>query len=439
MCELALRIEGASFEEEYVDLQREAVLGPLGSSSSLESPREPAQAILLTGATGFVGRFLLWQLLRDTQATIYCLVRGGPASEASRRLRSTLATWDLWRDQFEHRIVAIPGDLRLPRLGMDESDYQLVCHRVDTIYHCGTSMNHLETYAMAKAANVDSARALLTIATTHRLKRVNFISTLGVFRAPSSSTMRVVNETTPIEQECQPASMGYVASKWVAEQIFMLASEQGIPCNIFRIGLVWADSEQGRYDELQRGYRILKSCLLSGVGIENFRFEMPPTPVDYVARAVVTLASRHPEGKRTFHISASKQPTRGTFESWNDVAQEPLELLPLYDWTRRIKQVHDAGYSLPIVPLIEYTFAMDEQTFFEQRHAAGYERIVFDCTRTQRELEAVGIVTPLLDDELIERTLSSLLARDVDLERVRYSRLPVQPLHAAAATAQRCG
>lgn len=66
--------------------------------------------------------------------------------------------------------------------------------------------------------------------------------------------------------------MGYVASKWVAEKMYMLANERGIPCNIFRVGLVWADSERGRYDELQRGYRILKS---SGYGIENFRFEMP--------------------------------------------------------------------------------------------------------------------------------------------------------------------
>lgn len=417
--ELAMRLGGTSFEEQYIDLQREAVLGPINHSPLSKPQYGREQAILLTGATGFVGRFLLWQLLQDTQATIYCLVRGRTQVEADRRLRITLGKWDLWSEKAEHRMIPVSGDLRLERLGLDKSTYELLCDRVDTIYHCGTSMNHLETYAMAKAANVDSARELLTIATTHKLKRINFISTLGVFRTTGGSSKRVVNEDTPIDEERYPSSMGYAGSKWVAEKIFMLASKRGIPCNIFRVGLVWADSEQGRYDELQRGYRILKSSLLAGVGIENFHFEMPPTPVDYVARAIVHLASRHPDGQRIFHISASRQAPRGTFESWNDVAAEPLELVSFYAWTQRIKQLHQAGNSLPIVPLIEYSFLMDEKTFLEQRQAMADGRVVFSCDRTHMELEEAGIIAPVLDGRLVELAIRSMLSRDVDMEQLR--------------------
>src|SRR5690606_14330742 len=127
--------------------------------------RVPARAVLLTGGTGFVGRFLLTQLLQEEPATIYCLVRSDSRQQALSRLRAALAKWDLWRDEFEARIIAIPGDLRRPRLGIDEVTWRLLCRKVDSIYHCATSMNHLETYAMAKAANVDSVREVLAYAT----------------------------------------------------------------------------------------------------------------------------------------------------------------------------------------------------------------------------------------------------------------------------------
>src|SRR5262249_1059531 len=162
--------------------------------------------------------------------------------------------------------------------------YETLCRDTGDIYHCATSMNHLETYAMAKRTNVEGSRELLKLATQARPKTVNYISTLGVFSSGTDED-RVVSEATPIDRERHRTAGGYVGSKWVGEKIFMTAAARGIPCNIFRLGLVWADTEQGRYDELQRGYRIFKSCLLSGCGIENYRYEMAPTPVDYVARA----------------------------------------------------------------------------------------------------------------------------------------------------------
>src|SRR6202011_2169482 len=120
-------------------------------------------------------------------------------------------------------------------------------------------------------------------------------------------------------------SHGYAAGKWVGEKIFKTASERGIPCNIFRLGLVWPDTEQGRYDELQHDYRLFKSCLLSGLGIENYRPEMPPTPVDYVARAIAFLANRYCDGHGIFHISSSNQMVGGMFERVNEVLGTALK------------------------------------------------------------------------------------------------------------------
>jgi thioester reductase-like protein len=331
-------------------------------------------------------------------------------------LRQTLVKWDLWRAEFDSRIVAIPSDLRLPQLGLDAATHRMLCDRIGTIYHCATSMNHLETYQMAKTANVDANRELLAIATQRRPKLVNYVSTLGVFGHQPGVVRRVVNEDASIDHEQHYASRGYVASKWVGEKLFLLASARGIPCNIFRLGLAWADTQQGRYDELQRGYRILKSCLLSGYGIENFAFEMPPTPVDYAARAMVHLARRHPGGGGVFHISSATQMAAGVFECCNELFGSSLALLPWYEWIGEMKRLHAAGMSLPIVPLIEFAFGMSESAFSDYQRGLHAWRVHWDCARTHRELDGSGIFAPALDEELLKLCIEGMLARDAELQ-----------------------
>lgn len=418
--ELASYIRGGRAADELVDLTSEAVLderivaleGRVGT---------PVRKVLLTGGTGFVGRFLLAQLLKDTEATVYCLVRSPSQAQATARVRTTLMQWDLWREEFESRVVAVQGDLRLPRLGVDSRTYEMLGQDMDSIYHCGTSMNHLETYAMAKAANVEAAKELLSLATSHRPKQINYISTLSIFTPSIAGAARVVNEDSPIDAERHRHSQGYVASKWVAEKIFMEASARGIPCNIFRMGLIWADTEQGRYDELQHVYRVIKSCLLSGYGIENHRYEMAPTPVDYAVRAVVFLAGRHLEGGRRFHIASSHQPIDGLFERCNEVLGTALELKSYYGWVREIKRLHEAGQSLPAVPVLGSAFSMDEESFTKyQRSQSGHVNL--DCARTHQELECAGIVAPVLDDELLKVSLEDMYSRDADLREVAARR-----------------
>jgi amino acid adenylation domain-containing protein/thioester reductase-like protein len=414
---LAKRIQGGETADQLVDLLQEAALGrEIIGKPGVHGVRP--KAVLLTGATGFVGRFLMAQLLQDTDATLHCLVRARSAQHAMNRIKVTLSKWDLWRDDFEGRIVPVAGDLSLPRLGVDDSTYGELSRDTDRIYHCGTSMNHLETYAMAKAANVGGAKELLKLATCHTPKSINYISSLGVFRSSGADTTRIVDELTPIDDERHSMSGGYSASKWVGEKIFMIASERGIPCNIFRLGLVWSDTRLGRYDELQWGYRIIKSCLLSGCGIRNYRFDMAPTPVDYVARAVVYLANRHFEGGGIFHISSSDQVAGGLFERWNETGDTSLKLLEFYDWTREMKRLHHEGQTLPEVPLIEFTFSMDESTFHRHQRAAGSAQIRFSCTRTYKELEEAGIIAPVLNDHLLRISLKSMISRDSELRRL---------------------
>jgi amino acid adenylation domain-containing protein/thioester reductase-like protein len=414
--ELAARIGGRAPTDELIDLSKEAHLGDAIRATS-GSRSVPVKTVLLTGCTGFVGRFLLEQLLRDTDATIHCLVRARSHQQATSRLRTTLVKWNLWRDEFERRIVTIPGDLGLPRLGINEATYRALADDVDSIYHCATSMNHLETYAMAKPTNVDGVNELLKLATHRKAKLFNYISTLGVFSSAGADNNRVVNERSPIENEKHPTSHGYVGSKWVGEALIMAASQRGIPCNIFRLGLVWADTQQGRYDERQREYRVYKSCLLSGYGIKNYRYEMAPTPVDYVARAVVFLSNHHSNGRGIFHISSSSSMVDGVFELCNEIAGTSLELLPFYEWICEIKRLHSEGNSLPAVPLVEFAFSMDEEAFYKHQRRIESSQRQFDSARTHQELECAGIVAPVLSDDLFRVYVENMFSRDDELRK----------------------
>jgi myxalamid-type nonribosomal peptide synthetase MxaA len=167
---------------------------------------------------------------------------------------------------------------------------------------------------------------------------------------------------------------------------------------------------------LQREYRVFKSCLLSGCGIRDYRYDLAPTPVDFVASAVVYLASRRPEGRGIFHLSSDGSADH-IFERCNEVAGTSLRLLPHYSWIGEIKRLHRLGESLPIVPLIESVFTMDEASFDERQRSMRSTRTRIDCSATHRELERAGIVVPPFSDALLRSFVDWLLTRDVDLAR----------------------
>jgi len=408
---MAARIYSEAAEEPLVDLAQESALEANIVAAS-DHRGATSAVVLLTGCTGFVGRFLLAQLLRDPGVKIYCLVRAKSTQQAATRLKATLVKWRLWKDEYDRRVVAICGDMGAPALGLSAPVYHTLCREIDSIYHCATSMNHLESYMMAKPQNVDGVRELLRIASHGRPKLVNYISTQSVFSSHGMRAPRVVSEDSPIEYERHPASNGYAASKWVGEKILMNASERGIPCNIFRLGLVWADSRQGRYDELQREYRLVESCLESGYGIRNYRFPAPPTPVDYVTRSIVFLANQHPQGQGIFHLSSPEsQKSDEVFESYNRIAGLGLELLSFYDWICEIKAMHAAGRSLSVVPLVEFAFSMNERSFNEYLERAELARITFDCSRTYQELEIGGITARAPEADSIRAYLDGILSR----------------------------
>src|SRR5262249_32775109 len=141
---------------------------------------EPGR-VFLTGATGFLGPFLLNDLLRQTRAEIYCLVRSDTVEEGKRRLRESLDAYGLWEEGLGGRIVAGPGALSRPLLGLSREQFDQLAAGTDAVFHNGAQVHMVSPYETLKAANVLGTREVLRLACQSRTKPVHYISTVSVF------------------------------------------------------------------------------------------------------------------------------------------------------------------------------------------------------------------------------------------------------------------
>ncbi len=162
--------------------------------------RSDCKDILLTGSTGFLGAYLLDELLKQTDANIYCLVRS---------ISST--------NTFQSRVFYLHGDLALPHLGLNEDQYSMLVSTIRSIYHCGAAVNFFKSYNELRAVNVFGTVELIKLSYLANC-RINYISTLSVLDRNTQS--------------------GYVQSKQVAEHLLKQASEKGLLVTILRPGKI---------------------------------------------------------------------------------------------------------------------------------------------------------------------------------------------------------
>ena len=285
----------------YLDLRAEARLDraiqPIGAAVAPSDVRK----VLVTGGAGFVGRFLVWKMLSETQYDVTVLVLAASQEEADRSLFGTLEQYGLWRSEFAGRLTAVPGDLAKENLGIEAGRYRLLSEEIDSIYHLATFMNHYLDYENMHAVNVEGMNRIFRLACSGRQKRVEYISTINVFSTPHAR--HLIDESTSIDDQAQSSDFGYTSTKWVADKMAQIAMERGIPCNLIRLGLIIGDTARGRSESSQWFYKLVQVCLLLGVAYHDHdRLNMAVTPVDFAASAILEIG-RSGETGRIFHLS----------------------------------------------------------------------------------------------------------------------------------------
>jgi amino acid adenylation domain-containing protein/thioester reductase-like protein len=247
--------------------------------------------VLLTGATGFIGAQLLHDLLTSTRATIHCLVRSPDAGSAARRVVDNLCRYRLWRDEFAARIIAVPGDLSQPMLGLGGDGFGRLADRVDTILHSGAMVNLARSYRAHYKTNVAGTCEIIRLATTGRPKPIHFMSTLGTIAASPG------DPTTSLERSAanEPPTDGYSQSKWVAERLLEGAADRGLPVTIYRVGEVMPHSIHGVPSRDGLADLLVKACVRTGFWFRS-PIVMDYTQVECVSGVVIAAMIRGESG-----------------------------------------------------------------------------------------------------------------------------------------------
>lgn len=215
---------------------------------ALAPPVAPSgfREVFLTGATGFVGRFLLRDLLvQDDTRVVHCLVRATDAEHGFERVRTALRQAGIWDDGFASRIKVVAGDLNQEHLGLAESEFARLCRDIDAVYHLAAAATLAAPYVNVRITNVMSLQQVLDLCLSVRIKHLFFASTLGLFPEYHCEFAKEFQDSR-IETHMQPnvdvmkrvfplGLSGYPWSKLIAEQVLLTAQNAGLPLAIFRL------------------------------------------------------------------------------------------------------------------------------------------------------------------------------------------------------------
>ncbi|TQF15170.1 amino acid adenylation domain-containing protein [Myxococcus llanfairpwllgwyngyllgogerychwyrndrobwllllantysiliogogogochensis] len=373
-------------------------------------PLESMELVFLTGATGFLGAFLLRDLLRMTRARVACLVRARDVDSGHARLRQALEKYDLWEDSFAERLRPVLGDLGAPSLGLSPQVFQEFATRAEALFHLGAHVNYVQPYSAHRAANVEGTTEVLRLAMQGRPKPVHYVSTIAVFGPTGYFNGRAhVREGEGLDEhlECLRYDIGYSASKWVAEKRVWAAASRGVAVNVYRPGFIMGDSHTGVGNADDFVARFIRGCIQLGTCPDLPRQRKEFVPVDFVSRAILGIASREGAVGKAYHLVPPRPEDSVDINDFYALLARcgyPLSRVPYKEWVERLmRDARVADNALcPLVPMLYEQVYAGETTRWELHE----DMPVYDAHNTFHALEGRDAGFRKMDAGLLGRYLA---------------------------------
>ncbi|WLE62989.1 amino acid adenylation domain-containing protein [Burkholderia plantarii] len=347
-------------------------------------------ALLLTGANGFLGTFLLSELVSRTSQTVYCIVRGEDDATARRRLDEAALVNGLGHLCGHPRVRVLRGELGAPRLGLADEPWRQLAAEVGVIYHNGAHVNHVYDYPFLHAENVGSTLELLRLCCLGRRKSLHFVSTLSAASAIDAAGR--LPEANPSDTGPAYVNNGYNLTKWVSEHLVAEAAARGIDTTILRPGNITGHAQSGLCQPgRNRILLLLKGSIQLGyapLASEGGQFDL--SPVDCLARAIVACTLDAERSERVFHL------------------HNPAPL----DWAGYLRALAGRGYRLEfesqdswrerLLSIDETNALFDVVAFYlDDRQDDIGDMSVIDHARTGAVLRRLGVSYPDKDERLL--------------------------------------
>ena len=301
----------------------------LAGAPSLPGASTEVRTVLLTGATGFLGRYLAldWLERMDlVDGKLICLVRAKDDAAARDRLDKTFDSGDPellehYRELAADHLEVIAGDKGEADLGLDPQTWRRLADTVDLIVDPAALVNHVLPYSQLFGPNALGTAELIRIALTTKLKPFVYVSTIGVGAgiAPGRFTedddVREISATRRVDDSY---ANGYSNSKWAGEVLLREAHDLcGLPVSVFRCDMILADTTYaGQLNLPDMFTRLMLSLVATGVAPDSFyeldadghrqRAHYDGLPVEFIADAISTLGGRLASDSlaefRTYHV-----------------------------------------------------------------------------------------------------------------------------------------
>ena len=296
----------------------------LTAGPSLPRPNGEVRTVLLTGATGFLGRFLAlaWlERLAAVDGKLICLVRGKDQAAARLRLDSIFDNGD--PDLLGHyqrlgaHLEVVAGDKAEADLGLDPQTWQRLADTVDLIVDPAALVNHVLPYRELFGPNVVGTAELIRLALTTKMKPYTYVSTGGIADQIGPSVFvedADIRQIGPIRKLDDSYANGYGTSKWAGEVLLREAHEaSGLAVAVFRCDMILADTKyHGQLNLPDMFTRLMLSLVATGLAPGSFyeldsagrrqRSHYDGLPVDFIAEAICVLGGQLVQGHETYHV-----------------------------------------------------------------------------------------------------------------------------------------
>ena len=354
----------------------------LAAAPSLPGPSAEVRTVLLTGATGFLGRYLALEWLERmdmVDGKVICLVRAKDDAAARERLDKTFDSGDPkllrhYRELAADHLEVIAGDKGEANLGLDPQTWQRLADTVDLIVDPAALVNHVLPYSQLFGPNALGTAELIRIALTTKQKPFVYVSTIGVGAGiePGQFTedgdVRVISATRKVDDSY---ANGYGNSKWAGEVLLREAHDLcGLPVSVLRCDLIMADTTYaGQLNVPDMFTRLILSLIATGIAPGSFyeldadgnrqRAHYDGLPVEFIAEAISTLGERVVDGFETYHVMNPYDDGIGLDEyvDWLIEAGYPVERVGDYaTWVQRfettIRALPERQRQASVLPLL---------------------------------------------------------------------------------------
>ncbi len=352
----------------------------------------------VTGATGFIGRHLVQELIDHREGEIFVLVREGSLS----RLETLIRRWDT------DRVVPVTGDLSEPGLGVAEEWVSAHEGEIDHFFHLAAIYDMTADDATNEAMNVGGTRNALSLAEALRVgcfHQVSSVAAAGDYEGRFDETMFAEGQHLPSP---------YHRTKYESERI--VREEATVPWRVYRPAVVVGESQTGAMDKVDGPYyffplmKMMRDSLPSWLPLVGIDLgDTNVVPVDYVAKAMDHLAHLPDRDGEAFHlVNPEPQPVVGLINDFCAAAGAPQFAVPL---DRRVTRslpfslvprplrpstlVSGLVRSAPVQMALDQTLGrlgIPAEVIAHTSFAA-----VFDARRTQKALAGSGIAVPDLE------------------------------------------